>query len=445
MAARTAKKKSIQMNTIAIEGLITSDIESNGTTPESNGKSLPKGFAEEVLKLEMDIEISETLELKQVHHLIELYALGVGYYESIGDTKYLYFHKKMNNLMMKPSVLESMNNSVKEQKEIKRRQSLQTDNFFASQPKQQLQSKEQNEQTQETSDVQQQPQVAQQQNQSHNSQVRQSEATHNTFSQEVNSVEKIQQEKQIAAEEKKVKQISLIKKKTIEENIKLNIIYGMQENEEKSKSILKMHKLDQKRVKEFVSKQVETQVDDIKKRLEQRRNQTFNRALSLPINIESDTSLSDIDVVQPLPNNNKKCISSQTNIEDILDEVIQEDEKEDIFTRENSKRNSLDFSNLREGNQNIVEQLKQERNIEDIISLRNRRKTTLSHRKNCRLSLIHHKQFQLKSVDSNRARSFSNDHVQSNTESINITEFNNNNIFDSDQKPNNTQPMIERY
>ncbi|EAR84243.1 hypothetical protein TTHERM_00721740 (macronuclear) [Tetrahymena thermophila SB210] len=445
MAARTAKKKSIQINTIPIEGLITSDIESNGTTPESNGKSLPKGFAEEVLKLEMDIEISETLELKQVHRLIELYALGVGYYESIGDTKYLYFHKKMNNLMMKPNVLESMNNSVKEQKEVKRRQSLQTDTFFASQPKQQIQSQEQNGQFQEIHDEQKQmQQVSQEQKQSHNSQVRESEATHNTFSQEVESVEKIQQEKQIAAEEKKVKQISLIKKKTIEENIKLNIIYGMQDNEDKSKSILKMHQLDQQRVKEFVNKQVETQVDDIKKRLEQRRNQTFNRALSLPINNESDTSLSDIDVVQPLPNNNKKCISSQTNIEDILDDVIQEDEKEDIFTRENSKRNSLDFQHLREGNQNILEQLKQERNIEDIISLRSRRKTTLSHRKNCRLSLMNHKQFQLKSVDSSRVRSFSNDHAQNNTESINITEFDNN-IFDSAQKPNNTQSMIERY
>lgn len=89
MAARIAKKKSIKMNTIPIDvGLITSDIESNGTTPESNGKDLPNGFAEEILKLEMDMEINDKIDLKSLHRLIELYALGVGHYEAIGDSKY---------------------------------------------------------------------------------------------------------------------------------------------------------------------------------------------------------------------------------------------------------------------------------------------------------------------------------------------------------------------
>lgn len=50
------------------------------------------------------METSGTIDIKILHRLIELYSLGVGHYESIGDTKYLYFHKKMNNLMMKPSV-----------------------------------------------------------------------------------------------------------------------------------------------------------------------------------------------------------------------------------------------------------------------------------------------------------------------------------------------------
>lgn len=36
----------------------------------------------------MEIEISDGIEMKSLHRLIELYSLGVGYYESIGDSKY---------------------------------------------------------------------------------------------------------------------------------------------------------------------------------------------------------------------------------------------------------------------------------------------------------------------------------------------------------------------
>lgn len=44
--------------------------------------------------------------------LLELYALGVEYYESLRSYKYLYFQKRMNGLMMSPQVIQAMNNSV---------------------------------------------------------------------------------------------------------------------------------------------------------------------------------------------------------------------------------------------------------------------------------------------------------------------------------------------
>lgn len=66
-------------------------------------------FAEDILQLEIEVDINSIIDLKVIHKLIELYTLGVGYYESIGDSKYQYFHKKMNTLMMKQNVIDSMN------------------------------------------------------------------------------------------------------------------------------------------------------------------------------------------------------------------------------------------------------------------------------------------------------------------------------------------------
>lgn len=34
--------------------------------------------------------------------------IGVEYYESIGDQRFIYFNKKMSSLMMKPNVIDSM-------------------------------------------------------------------------------------------------------------------------------------------------------------------------------------------------------------------------------------------------------------------------------------------------------------------------------------------------
>lgn len=39
-----------------------------------------------------------------IQKLVELYALGVEYYESMHSYKYLYFQKKMTNLMTNPSL-----------------------------------------------------------------------------------------------------------------------------------------------------------------------------------------------------------------------------------------------------------------------------------------------------------------------------------------------------
>ena len=65
---------------------------------------LPPGFAQSILNYEMQIEMNENMDIKSLHNLIELYTQGVGYYESVGNKKYLYFHKKLNNLLQKPNV-----------------------------------------------------------------------------------------------------------------------------------------------------------------------------------------------------------------------------------------------------------------------------------------------------------------------------------------------------
>lgn len=74
---------------------------------------LPLGFADEVMRLEMDIDLSvESIDIAVIHRLIELYTVAVGYYESIGDLKYAYFGKKINSLMMKPIVMDSMSKAA---------------------------------------------------------------------------------------------------------------------------------------------------------------------------------------------------------------------------------------------------------------------------------------------------------------------------------------------
>ncbi|CAD8121776.1 unnamed protein product [Paramecium sonneborni] len=62
-------------------------------------KSLPQDFAEQVLKLEMDIDLNEQTQHDQLQQLISLYMVGVEYYESIKDKRQFFFQKKLNALI----------------------------------------------------------------------------------------------------------------------------------------------------------------------------------------------------------------------------------------------------------------------------------------------------------------------------------------------------------
>jgi len=42
--------------------------------------------------------------------LVELYRIGTEYYESIRSYKYLYFQRKMNNIVKSDKILNSLNN-----------------------------------------------------------------------------------------------------------------------------------------------------------------------------------------------------------------------------------------------------------------------------------------------------------------------------------------------
>ncbi|CAD8091054.1 unnamed protein product [Paramecium primaurelia] len=70
-------------------------------------KSLPKNFADQILNLEMEIELNDQIQIELIQDLISLYMEGVEYYESIKDRRHLYFQRKLNALMLKPSFINA--------------------------------------------------------------------------------------------------------------------------------------------------------------------------------------------------------------------------------------------------------------------------------------------------------------------------------------------------
>ncbi|CAK59229.1 unnamed protein product (macronuclear) [Paramecium tetraurelia] len=70
-------------------------------------KTLPKNFADQILNLEMEIELNEQVQIELIQDLISLYMEGVEYYESIKDRRHLYFQRKLNALMLKPTFINA--------------------------------------------------------------------------------------------------------------------------------------------------------------------------------------------------------------------------------------------------------------------------------------------------------------------------------------------------
>lgn len=64
-------------------------------------------FAENLLNLELDIE-QPIVSISSIYKLLQLYANGVEYYESIKSNRYLIFQDKIKNLLLKPNVIEAL-------------------------------------------------------------------------------------------------------------------------------------------------------------------------------------------------------------------------------------------------------------------------------------------------------------------------------------------------
>lgn len=71
--------------------------------PPEPSVQLPPNFAQELLHHELEIE-SDTFTMQTVIQLLQLYRLGVEYYESIKDDKYLIFKNKSQSLLLRESV-----------------------------------------------------------------------------------------------------------------------------------------------------------------------------------------------------------------------------------------------------------------------------------------------------------------------------------------------------
>ncbi|CAD8210836.1 unnamed protein product [Paramecium octaurelia] len=80
-----------------------------------HSKNLPPFFAENILFLEMEVECNN-VTIEVVNQLLELYRIGVEYFESIKSNKFLIFKNKTQQLLMKGTVNQCMNVAYEELK-----------------------------------------------------------------------------------------------------------------------------------------------------------------------------------------------------------------------------------------------------------------------------------------------------------------------------------------
>ncbi|CAD8122250.1 unnamed protein product [Paramecium sonneborni] len=80
-----------------------------------HSQCLPPFFAENILYLEMEVECNN-VTIEVVNQLLELYRIGVEYFESIKSNKFLIFKNKTQQLLMKGTVNQCMNVAYEELK-----------------------------------------------------------------------------------------------------------------------------------------------------------------------------------------------------------------------------------------------------------------------------------------------------------------------------------------
>lgn len=89
-------------------------------------KQLPKDFASQVLNLELSIDHGD-FTMDTVNELIVLYSKAIEYYNGMQDEKYAYFESRIQNLLIRPEVLQVMTHASRnpqkyEREEEKKRQ-----------------------------------------------------------------------------------------------------------------------------------------------------------------------------------------------------------------------------------------------------------------------------------------------------------------------------------
>ncbi|CAD8114507.1 unnamed protein product [Paramecium primaurelia] len=82
---------------------------------QEHSKYLPPFFAENILYLEMEVECNN-VTIEVVNQLLELYRIGVEYFESIKNNKFLIFKNKTQQLLMRGTVNQCMNVAYEELK-----------------------------------------------------------------------------------------------------------------------------------------------------------------------------------------------------------------------------------------------------------------------------------------------------------------------------------------
>ncbi|CAD8108770.1 unnamed protein product [Paramecium primaurelia] len=82
---------------------------------QEHSQNLPPFFAENILYLEMEVECNN-VTIEVVNQLLELYRIGVEYFESIKSNKFLVFKNKTQQLLMRGNVNQCMNVAYEELK-----------------------------------------------------------------------------------------------------------------------------------------------------------------------------------------------------------------------------------------------------------------------------------------------------------------------------------------
>lgn len=89
--------------------------------------TLPQNFADRLLDLEITYKLSEIPSQENIKQLLEMYTIGVEYYESIRSHKYLYFQQKMTEIFTSASTMQAISGNPVEEVDSPIRRKMKSD------------------------------------------------------------------------------------------------------------------------------------------------------------------------------------------------------------------------------------------------------------------------------------------------------------------------------